>query len=254
MTTRTTRKPASRRLRSAHGSLLPWPRRHEREGGLRPGGYAAPTDRLPVPAPMPHPGVIPQQRSAPEPGTGPVRGLRPPNPRDEMARALLASVPPFGSPPYGRRHPGPPRLPAPVPVAAPRNGVGVAALCLALIGLGAAVAGPCLVLVAPPLGAVVPVGALVTGLGVLAVGAGALAVLFGLIGRARVRRDVATNPRTSVAGAALGALALALGVAGGLFPSAALDAATELGRLLPSAAIVATAPATAGIGTAGGPG
>jgi len=85
---------------------------------------------------------------------------------------------------------------------APRNGLGVAALCLALAGL---------------------VSGLVPITGVVALVLGALAVPFGLLGAGRVRRGSATNRRTTIAGAVLGLVAVALGGRGTLIVVRAVD-------------------------------
>jgi hypothetical protein len=79
-----------------------------------------------------------------------------------------------------------------VPVA-PRNGFGITALVLALIGL---------------------VFGLVPLTGFLALILGMLAVLFGSLGWARARRGGATNRKMTVIGAALGIGAVALGIWG----------------------------------------
>ena len=78
-------------------------------------------------------------------------------------------------------------------IAPPRNGFGITALVLALIGL---------------------VFALIPLTGFLALVLGVLAVVFGLLGVARTRKGRATNKVMSWIGTALGALSLALGVWG----------------------------------------
>ncbi|MBP2370238.1 DUF4352 domain-containing protein [Pseudonocardia parietis] len=75
----------------------------------------------------------------------------------------------------------------------PRNGFGITALVLALIGL---------------------VFGLIPFTGFIALILGALAVLFGLLGWARTRRGTANNPKMSAVGTALGAIAVALGIWG----------------------------------------
>ncbi|MBW0107088.1 hypothetical protein I4I78_32130 [Pseudonocardia sp. KRD-291] len=164
---------------------------------------------------------------------------------DAVTEALLASVPPFGTPPFGtggagaRHGAGHPqqhraavgaapqwahRL-APV---APRNGFGVAALCLALVGLPFA---------------------LIPLTGIVAALLGALAVVFGLLGCSRARRGVATNRTMSAIGTALGLITLGVGVAGVVILVRATGAFVgdleDLGVRLPAAAPAAdisTAP------------
>ena len=181
------------------------------------------------------PGAIPQQRRPSEP---PPRPAVAPGPRrDNAAQRWLATVPPFGTPPYGRsrfapQHPVVPPAPAAAP-APPRNGFGVAALCLGLVGLPFA---------------------LVPLTGVVAAVLGALAVVFGLLGRARVRRGVATGRAMPVAGAVLGVVALAAGVAGTvLLVRSGASLTDELRRVVPSASSAAVV-APAGLTAAGMPG
>ncbi|MET0187407.1 MAG: hypothetical protein ABW212_00310, partial [Pseudonocardia sediminis] len=147
----------------------PWPTRREREGGVaRRILDATVTDRIPALGPLPRHALIPQQRPAPasaasaapasaspapRPGAVPQVSISPAQARsDAAADALLASVPPFGTPPFGTRGAvTPPAAARPqhhraVPGAqpqwahqlapiAPRNGFGITALCLALVGL-----------------------------------------------------------------------------------------------------------------------
>ncbi|WP_317493977.1 DUF4190 domain-containing protein [Haloechinothrix sp. LS1_15] len=82
---------------------------------------------------------------------------------------------------------------APMPTQEPRNGFGITALVLALIGL---------------------VLGLVPFTGFIALILGALAVLFGFLGWGRARRGTATNTKMSVIGSLLGAGAIALGIWG----------------------------------------
>lgn len=225
----------------------PWPRRREREGGA-PARVSEATERLPAV----RPGSIPQQRPTPRQAPSPERA---PDPGpDAVVDALLASVPPFGTPPYGtgrsvarpqdhraaapqgpRATAGPqPQRAAPGPApqrahrlapAAPRNGFGIAALCLALVGLP---------FVLVPLGAVV------------AVLLGVPAIVLGLLGRARVRRGVATNRTLSLVGAALGLLTLAVGVGGLLVLARVVDAAAVVpDRLVGLLPVIAPAGAAA---------
>ncbi|MFC5061119.1 DUF4190 domain-containing protein [Actinomycetospora atypica] len=85
----------------------------------------------------------------------------------------------------------PPQAPPPPPP--PRNAFGIAALCLALVGL---------------------VFGLVPFTGFLAVILGLLALVFGMLGFGRVQQRLATNKKMTIAGAGLGVVALALGIWG----------------------------------------
>lgn len=82
---------------------------------------------------------------------------------------------------------------APVQAREPRNGFGITALVLALVGLGFG---------------------LVPLTGFIALILGVLAVLFGFLGWGRVRRGAATNKKMSAIGGLLGAGAVALGIFG----------------------------------------
>jgi hypothetical protein len=88
----------------------------------------------------------------------------------------------------------------------PRNGFGITALVLAIIGL---------------------VFGFIPITGFIALILGALAVLFGLLGWGRVRRGAATNKKMTMIGALLGAGAIALGVWGMVTVFTVVD---ELGR------------------------
>lgn len=79
------------------------------------------------------------------------------------------------------------------PAAPPRNGFGITALVLALIGL---------------------VFSLIPLTGFIALILGGLAVLFGLLGVARTRKGVATNKIMSWIGTGLGGLSLVVGIVG----------------------------------------
>lgn len=84
----------------------------------------------------------------------------------------------------------------------PRNGMGVAALVLGLIGL---------------------VIALIPLLGFVGIILGILALVFGLVGVGRARKGVATNKVMSWFGAVLGACAIALGIVGLFIVNEAVD-------------------------------
>lgn len=172
----------------------PWPRRREREGGIAPPADGAAPDRPPAV----RPGSIPQQGphpASPSPRPGPSPVPRPGTVAQGRTgtplspEALLAGVPPFGTPPYGtgRSTAGPQGHPAAAgrsPQLAPRNGFGVTALrlALALLALCVGVAGLVVLLrllgapvgdgpyrlgglfpVLSPAGADVPAGPAVTG-------------------------------------------------------------------------------------------
>lgn len=79
------------------------------------------------------------------------------------------------------------------PMYAPRNGLGITALCLGIVGI---------------------LFGLVPFTGFIAFGLGAIGVILGLVGFSRARKRVATNPKMAVAGIVLSVGALALGVWG----------------------------------------
>lgn len=85
--------------------------------------------------------------------------------------------------------PAAPGSPPPVP----RNGFGITALCLALVGV---------------LFGFIPLT------GFIAVGLGVLALVFGALGFARARKGIATNTKMSVTSLVLAAGAVALGIWG----------------------------------------
>lgn len=87
-------------------------------------------------------------------------------------------------------------------VSEPRNGFGIAALALAIVGL---------------------VFGLIPLTGFLALILGAIAVLFGLLGFGRVRKGIASNKVMSLAGTALGAVAVVLGIWGMTIVFGAVD-------------------------------
>lgn len=90
----------------------------------------------------------------------------------------------------------------------PKNSFGIAALCLAITGL---------------------VFGLVPLTGFIALICGALAVIFGLLGRGRAKRKVATNKKMATASAILGVGAIGLGILG---MSIVFNAVDELDREL----------------------
>lgn len=77
--------------------------------------------------------------------------------------------------------------------AEPKNGFGIAALCLAASGL---------------------VFGLIPLTGFIALICGVLAVIFGLLGRGRAKRKVATNKKMATASTILGVGAIGLGILG----------------------------------------
>lgn len=107
---------------------------------------------------------------------------------------------------------------------ATRNGLGISALVLAIVGV---------------------VFGLVPLTGFIALILGALAILFGLLGFGRVRKGLATNKVMALAGTGLGVVAAALGVWGmTIFFSAVDELDQKLDDLAGSASPIATEPAT----------
>jgi hypothetical protein len=102
----------------------------------------------------------------------------------------------------------------------PRNGYGVTALVLAIVGL---------------------VFGLVPFTGFLAIMCGGTSVLFGLLGLGRIRRHEATNKGLTITGLVLGALALLLGVIGLII---VMNAATKLSNDLSKIGKPSSAPST----------
>jgi len=102
----------------------------------------------------------------------------------------------------------------------PRNGYGVTALVLAIVGL---------------------VFGLVPFTGFLAIMCGGTSVLFGLLGLGRVRRHEANNKGMTITGLILGALALLLGVIGLII---VMNAATKLSNDLSKIGQPSSAPST----------
>lgn len=126
----------------------------------------------------------------------------------------------------GRHARGPapmPMGPYPVPVpAAPRNGFGIAALCLGLVGL---------VFMLMPI------------TGFIAVILGGLALIFGLLGWARARRGQATNRKTAITGTVLGALGMVVGVIGVVIVfQATAQLSSDLDRIAGTAPSSGTTP------------
>jgi hypothetical protein len=107
---------------------------------------------------------------------------------DQPVRRENAAGAPHSGPLYPY-HPGhPPHYVLPQPVA-PKNGLGIAALVLAVAGLlsVATVVAPILL--------------------------GAVAVVIGVVGRGRVKRGIADNGGVAIAGIVLGGLAIVVGLA-----------------------------------------
>jgi hypothetical protein len=108
---------------------------------------------------------------------------------DQPVRRENAAGAPHSGPlyPYHPGHP-PPYYAQPQPVA-PKNGLGIAALVLAVAGLlsVATVVAPILL--------------------------GAVAVVVGIVGRGRVKRGIADNGGVAIAGIVLGGLAIVVGLA-----------------------------------------
>ena len=111
---------------------------------------------------------------------------------EQPTTTAAESAPPAG---YGAAPAGypPPGYPAGYPMAAPRNGLGIAALVCGIIG---ALAG------------LIPI--LFWLAGVL----GILAIVFGLVGRGRAKRAEATNRGQATAGFVLGVVAVVLAIVG----------------------------------------
>lgn len=122
--------------------------------------------------------------------------------------------------------------PAPAPVAAPRNGLGIAALCLGIVGI---------------------LFGLVPFTGFLAFALGAVGVILGLVGLGRARKKLATNLKTAVSGTVLSLIAVALGIWGMVIVFTGLNQLAEDLENIPSAsapAVVAPADVTTPVGTA----
>lgn len=108
---------------------------------------------------------------------------------DQPVRRENAAGPPHTGPLYPYPPGYPPPAYGPAPPVAPKNGMGIAALVLAVVGL----------------------------LGVATVFApitlGVVAVILGIVGRARAKRGIADNGGVAIAGIVLGALAIIVGLA-----------------------------------------
>ena len=121
--------------------------------------------------------------------------LDPPSGRREKPEGTPESAPPY---PYPYHHqagpspggnPPPPYYSYPPPPVEPKNGLGIASLVLAIVAL------------------------LSVWTVFVAIVVGPAAVVVGFIGRGRVRRGIANNGGVAIAGIALGALAIIVGVA-----------------------------------------
>ena len=109
-------------------------------------------------------------------------------------------------------------------VAAPRNGLGITALCLGIVGV---------------------LFGLVPFTGFVAFALGAVGVILGLVGFSRARKRVATNLKTAIAGAVLSVIAIALGIWGMVIVFSGLNQLSQDLNNLPSA----SAPALPGSAT-----
>lgn len=113
----------------------------------------------------------------------------------------------------------------PQPMAqAPRNGLGIAALCLGIVGM---------------------LFGLIPFTGFIAFALGAIGIILGLVGFARARRRVATNAKTSLAGAILSMVAVALGIWGMVIVFTGLNQLSEDLSQIPSPSTSGVASGTA---------
>lgn len=96
---------------------------------------------------------------------------------------------PYQPGPYPAGYPPPPNYGYPSPPAAPKNGLGITSLVLAVIAL---------------VSVATVVGPIVLGVG---------AIVVGFFGHGRVKRGVANNGGVAISGIALGALAIIVGLA-----------------------------------------
>jgi len=109
---------------------------------------------------------------------------------------------------------------------APRNGLGIAALCLGIVGV---------------------LFGLVPFTGFVAFALGAVGVILGLVGFSRARKRVATNKKTALFGTAASVGAIALGIWGMVIVFSGLNQLAEDLNAIPSAA----GPVSTGASTAG---
>ncbi|MBW0104156.1 DUF4190 domain-containing protein [Pseudonocardia sp. KRD291] len=124
-------------------------------------------------------------------------------------------------PAYGQ----PAGLPQATAVRSPRNGLGIAALCLGIVGM---------------------LFALVPFTGFVAFALGAIGIILGLVGFSRARKRVATNLKTAVTGTVLSVIAIALGIWGMVIVFSGLNQlATDLENIP-----TVSSPATTGDGAA----
>lgn len=175
------------------------------------------------PTAYPHPGQTGPQPSyqhgrAPQQQYGP-----PPQQYGPPPGAIPQQWAPAGPGPQQPAGPGP-QQPAgwgPVPAAAPRNGLGIAALCLGTVGI---------------LFGMVPFT------GFIAFALGAVGLILGLVGLGRARRKVASNLKTAVSGTVLSVIAIALGIWGMVILFTGLNQLAEDLNNIPTA----SAPAVPG--------
>ncbi len=159
----------------------------------------------------------------PEPGHGtPPWHQSGPVPQQFQHSGPQPTVPPQWMPPAGAG-PHQPHGWAPVTPAAPRNGLGIAALCLGIVGL---------------------LFGLVPFTGFIAFALGAVGAILGLVGFGRARRRIATNLKTAIAGTVLSVIALALGIWGMVIVFTGLNQLSEdLGNLSATSSPSATSGA-----------
>lgn len=156
--------------------------------------------------PEPDHGAPPWHQAAPVPGQFQRPGPQPAVPQQWMPPAGAVPQQPHGW--------------APVVPAAPRNGLGIAALCLGIVGL---------------------LFGLVPFTGFLAFALGAVGVILGLVGFGRARRRIASNLKTAITGTVLSVIAIALGVWGMVIVFTGLNQLSEdLDNLSPASSPAAT--------------
>lgn len=153
----------------------------------------------------------PQQGNQSFPTTNPERAGYAPQP---------GQIPQQWAPPG---HPAQPGGWGTAPGPAPRNGLGIAALCLGIVGV---------------------LFGLVPFTGFVAFGLGAVGIVLGLVGFSRARKRVATNLKTAISGTVLSTIAIALGIWGMVIVFTGLNQlAIDLNNI-PSASAPATIPET----------